>query len=420
MHRQDVKHIEKPVPVRTRRNKTPSSLRAPDRAPKENPATPRRVWTINGDFIGLRPTGVARYAREVTQALDKMIVEQHPLTSNLEIELVAPRQPPDDFALQAIGVRVVPEFSKPRLPQFWVQAQLPRHVHGGLLSFCNLAPVAIARQIVCIHDLHTRIMPESYSRAFRWVHRAILPMLGKRVAAITTVSRFSRAQLIDYDVAPAGKITVAYNGSDHVTRWRAERSALKQHSHRPYVFCLGQSQKYKNAELLIRVAPMLDTLGIDIWMAGDIDTSLIERHADRKPPNLHLLGRISDDDFKKALSKALCFLFPSRIEGFGLPAAEAMAAGCPVVASTAPCIPEICGDAALYASPDDPVAWAGLVRRIRDDAALRQRMVDAGEIRALGYSWRAVAETYLKLMQQIDADGAGPAARHLEHEGEMF
>ena len=60
------------------------------------------------------------------------------------------------------------------------------------------------------------------------------------------------------------------------------------------------------------------------------------------------------------------------------------------------------------------------ISRIRDDAALRQRMVDAGEIRALGYSWRAVAETYLKLMQRIDADGAGTTARHLEHEGEMF
>ncbi|MGH6762240.1 MAG: glycosyltransferase family 4 protein [Phyllobacterium sp.] len=420
MYRQDIKHIDHPASARTERHRKLSPSRAHGHAPKEKPDSPRRIWTINGDFIGLRPTGVARYAREVTQALDSMIADHHPLTGNLEIELVTPRHPPEDFVLRSIPVRVVPEFSKPRLPQFWVQAQLPRHVRGGLLSFCNLAPVAIAQQIVCIHDLHTRIMPESYGRAFRWAHRAILPMLGKRVAAITTVSRFSRAQLIDYDVAPASKITVAYNGSDHVTRWRAERSSLKRHSRRPYVLCLGQSQKYKNAELLIRVAPMLDALGIDIWMAGDIAPSLIEHHANRKLTNLRLLGRISDDDFKKALSKALCFLFPSRIEGFGLPAAEAMAAGCPVVASTAPCIPEICGDAALYASPDDPAAWATMVRRINDDPALRQRMIDAGQIRALGYSWKTVAETYLKLMRQIDAEYADPVAYCLEQEAGMF
>lgn len=363
----------------------------------------RRRWTINGDFVALQPTGVARYAREVTMALDALVAEGHPLARHLDIDLVAPRQP-ENLDLQAIPVRVVPEFRRPRLPQFWVQAQLPWHVPGGLLSFCNLAPVAVKRQVACIHDMHTRLMPESYGRGFRLAHRLILPLLGRRAARITTVSQLSRSHLVRFGVAPEGKITVTYNGSDHALRWDAARSAMAARPERPYVFCIGRgNQKYKNADLLLRLAPLLDAMGLELWMAGDIDRSLL---AGRSASNVRLLGRIGDDDLKKALSGALCFLFPSRIEGFGLPAVEAMASGCPAVVSTSPCLPEVCGDAALYADPDDTEAWAGAVRRIMAKPDLRKRLVTAGHERARKYCWRGIAGTYLDLMWQVDAETA--------------
>src|SRR5690606_33139011 len=129
----------------------------------------RHSWLINGDFFTLKPTGVARYAFEVTRALDTLIAEGHPLTREIELTVLAPRPVPPGI-LTCIPIRVVPEFRKPRLPQFWVQAQLPRVVQGGLLSFCNLAPVLVSRHIVCIHDLHTWIMPESYGLLFRLAH----------------------------------------------------------------------------------------------------------------------------------------------------------------------------------------------------------------------------------------------------------
>ncbi|WP_353682612.1 glycosyltransferase family 1 protein [Mesorhizobium sp.] len=360
-----------------------------------------RRWTINGDFVALPPNGVARYAREVTLALDALLDEGHPLARGLELDLAVPRR--EQLPLQAIGIRVIPEFNKPRLPQFWVQMQLPRHVEGGLLSFCNLAPVALTRQIACIHDLHTRLMPESYGRGFRWAHRFILPLLGRRAAHITTVSQLSRQHLIKHGIAPQEKITVTYNGSDHAERWDADRSKLQIRPDLPYVLCLGRDQKYKNVELLVRLAPLLDALGLNLWMAGEIDEAQISRFAQPKPDNLRLLGRISDDDFKKALSGALCFLFPSRIEGFGLPAVEAMRIGCPVVASTSPCLPEVCGDAALYADPDDLAHWARAVRDIQRYPDLRQRLIEAGHKRSLSYSWRSIAEIYLELMLQVDA-----------------
>lgn len=367
--------------------------------------SPRRVrrWSINGDFVTLNPNGVARYAREVTEALDGLLAQGHPLARDLELDVVVPR--PVDLGLHVISTRVVAEYDRPRLPQVWVQAQLPRHVPGGLLSFCNLAPVAVRRQIVCIHDLHTRLMPESYGLGFRLAHRLILPALGRRAAHITTVSQLSREHLAHFGIAPADKITVTYNGADHAARWDASRSALAT-SGRGYVLCLGREQKYKNLELMVRLAPVLDGMGLDLWIAGDAAEQAVARIESPVAQNIRLLGRISDDDFKQALTGAVCFLFPSRIEGFGLPAVEAMASGCPVVASTSPCLPEVCADAALYADPDDLDGWADAVRALLHEPQLRQELVAAGHIRATKYSWRGIAEIYLELMAKVDGETA--------------
>jgi glycosyltransferase involved in cell wall biosynthesis len=364
-----------------------------------------RSWSINGDFVTLRPTGVARYAREVTLALDALMADGHPLAAGLDLTLLAPRQP-QDLPLRSIPTRVIPEIDRPRLPQVWVQLQLPCHARGGLLSFCNLAPVLKRRHIACIHDLHTRLMPESYGRLFRLAHRVILPMLGRNAGRITTVSQLSRQHLIEMGVAPADKIVVAYNGSEHALRWKPSAARQQFIGSRPFVLCLGRCQRYKNTELMWRLAPSLDTMGLDIAIAGDIDQPTLASYGP-VPANVRLLGRIGDDDFARALSQALCFLFPSRIEGFGLPAAEAMALGCPLIASTAPCLPEVCGDAALLADPDDPDAWIAAIQRLWHDPELRGDLIARGFERAKRYSWPRIAETYLALMAEMDCVGAG-------------
>jgi glycosyltransferase involved in cell wall biosynthesis len=376
-----------------------SPARTPDVLSAGSAQGRRRRWAINGDFVTLRRNGVARYAREVTRQLDELLAEGHPLTRDLDIELIVPRIP--DEALQRIPVRLVPEFRYPRLPQFWVQAQLPFHVRGGLLSFCNLAPVATSRHIACIHDLHTKLMPESYGRGFRLAHQVILPLVGRRAARITTVSGLSKQHLVEHGVAAEQKISITYNGSDHARAWDASRSQLVNDRSRPYAICFGRPERYKNTELLVALAPKLDAIGLDLWVVGDTDPQMFSEHLSGST-NVRLLGRIGDDDLAKALSGATCFLFPSRIEGFGIPAVEAMIHRCPVIASTAQCLPEVCGDAALYADPDDLDAWLAAVTRLNGDRELRAQLVALGVARADRYSWRAIAERYLTLMAEVD------------------
>ena len=92
-----------------------------------------RKWTINGDFVAIEPTGVARYAHEVTQALDALLSAQHPLAHDLELDLVVPRQPAA-LQLRSIATRVVPEFGKPRLPQFMRKRSTRMKLIGDRLS----------------------------------------------------------------------------------------------------------------------------------------------------------------------------------------------------------------------------------------------------------------------------------------------
>jgi glycosyltransferase involved in cell wall biosynthesis len=225
------------------------------------------------------------------------------------------------------------------------------------------------------------------------------------------VSRFSRDHLINLQVVRDDKLVVTYNGHEHALRWDPGRSGLDLQPERRFVLAIGRKEKHKNNELLQRLAAALEPLGVDLNVAGDIDPAVLAGSGDVLPPNVRLLGRISDDDLAKALDSALCFVFPSRMEGFGLPAVEAMARGCPVILSDTASLPEIYGDAALYAPPDDDAAWIDGVLRLRDDPALRRAMSHKGRERARAYSWRAIAEQYLELMARIDSRGAVEAAR---------
>ena len=120
------------------------------------------------------------------------------------------------------------------------------------------------------------------------------------------------------------------------------------------------------------------------------------------PPNVRHLGRVNDDDLAYLYRQALCLVFPSKTEGFGLPVLEAMALGCPVISSDAASLPEVCGEAALYASPDDAAAWLAAIGRLAAEPMLRENLAGAGPKRSKAFSWRQGAEKYLELMFAVD------------------
>ena len=127
--------------------------------------------------------------------------------------------------------------------------------------------------------------------------------------------------------------------------------------------------------------------------------------------NIAWVGPVTDGELMAIYQNCLCLAFPSRAEGFGLPPLEAMALGCPVVSSNCASMPEVCGDAALYASPDDRGAWLRAFLSLRNDPGLRGRLIQKGIERAGLFTWRRSAELYLELMSTLDSEGHGKKGR---------
>ncbi len=354
--------------------------------------------TINGRFLSQRVTGVQRYAREIIVELDNLL-QAEPLPGGLRGKLAVPAGAKPDLPLHALAIEETRLGGGP----LWTHFVLPAVTKGVLLSLGNIGPQLAARQIICIHDLNTFLVPESYSRAFRLYYRAALAPVARYAARVVTVSSFSAGMLSDFGLRRRDEIVVIPNGHEHVSQWRPERSrfAAADHNRRPFVFVLGSRAVHKNVEMLFSIASDLDVLGLDIWVAGAAGTYFSEVDSCPAPANVRMLGFVTDDDLAALYGQALCFAFPSLTEGFGLPVLEAMALGCPVVASNAASLPEVCGQAALLADPKSPGEWLGQIRRLHGNPGVVRDLRAMGLRQAQRFTWKASAEAYLDLIKPL-------------------
>ena len=298
---------------------------------------------INGRYLNQSVTGVQRYAREIVAELE-VLVGADP---NLSARIVVPPGMSTNDAPALMPIVRTPIGGGP----LWDQCVLPFYAQGVVLSLCNMGPLAAARQVLCIHDLNIILAPDSYGRLFQAYYRVMLPWLARRAAYVVTVSEFSARMLSEYQYCPTEKIRVIPDGHEHVFRWKPQLSsyAVSGRHRRPFVFALGSRARHKNIGLLFSIAKDLDALGIDLVVAGAKGHAFAAVDEEALPGNVRRLGYVSDDDLAALYQSALCFAFPSMTEGFGLPALEALALGCPVIASNTASLPEVCGTAAIGA-----------------------------------------------------------------------
>jgi Glycosyltransferase len=365
------------------------------------PATAR--WSINGRFLTQPQTGVQRYAGEITKAIDEWLVADEAFSRRMAWEIVVPADCRIVPSYEAIQVRQ----SRRGKGYAWEQLVLPAMAPDGIASFANLGPLTRRRQILCLHDANVLLEPSSYSTSFRLAYRVLLPLLARRVRAVSTVSNFSADMLDEFGVTARRTRHVVHNGHEHALRWSAARSkfAAPGSFKRPFVFALGSRAKHKQIDLLMGLAPALDAMGIDIVISGGT-SSIFAETAVAVAPNVIAAGFVSDDDLAALFGQALCFAFPSRTEGFGIPLLEAMVHGAPIVTSDCASMPEVCADAALYAPPDDPARWLEQIGRLAKDPSLRETLKQRGAARFPRFSWRTSARSYLDLALALSTAGS--------------
>lgn len=351
---------------------------------------------LNGRFLGRPVTGVERVAIQLTRAMRDVLRG----AGQGDIDVLVPAGTPDlEQALSALGAPPPAATAVGRRRgHAWEQLDLPAaRPDAWLLSLCNMGPMLRRRQAVVIHDTLFIDHPESFSRAFRWWYRLVLTVLGRRAAAVFTVSDFSRASLEREGLVPAGKARVLRLGVDHLQHVPADPAILQRIGVRPhgYILAIGSLARHKNLALLIDAFLDAGLPEISLVIAGGGNPRVFRDAGLRQAPTIRYTGRIDDAQLKGLYAHALAFACPSISEGFGLPPLEAMTFGCPVVATTGGAVPEICGDAALYADPRDHGAWRDALRRIACDAALRETLGACARQRSTLFTWHGAARQVL-------------------------
>ncbi|MBC7603515.1 MAG: glycosyltransferase [Ramlibacter sp.] len=366
---------------------------------------PRLV--INGKFLqpSTSRSGVYRVAREMLVALDTALAKNPALASAIPCRVIVPGGQDKDLQLSCIRVevdQVSSELSPLRRKlhgALWEQLVLPRRAKGDtLISLCNIGPVLHSDAFTMVHDAQVYSSPGSYSRAFRTWYRFVLPLLGKRNRALLTVSDFSRKQLDEFGVASASHINVIHNGCDHVLRLVPDSSKVDTAglAGKRYVVALANKQPHKNVAVLLKAFQSAALSDVTLALFGPAKREDFEAQGHAIPPNVKFLGFVSDEQLAGLLLQATALAFPSTTEGFGLPPLEAMVLGCPTVVAPCGALPEVCGDASLWAEPHDADAWATQIVRLCEDDALRADMQRRGRAHAAQFTWERAAHRLLE------------------------
>lgn len=362
----------------------------------------RQKVYINGRFLTQSVTGVQRYAIEVLRSLDGMVGVGDPAVASYEFVVLAPKGELKPPGLRHIELRQEGRGSG----HAWEQLSLPKLVSDGfLLSLCNTGPMAKRRQAVTMHDAAVYAAPDTYSFAFRTWYKVLQRILGANAKQILTCSAFSRAQLTERFGIPERKIKTIYHGREHILRIVPDETVFERHGlSRPYVLAVSSMSPNKNFASVARAIELMGDVEFDIVIAGG-SSKIFKPASSRLGGEVKQLGYVTDEELRALYDRASCFVFPSFYEGFGFPALEAMACGCPVVASDAASIPEVCSDAVLYCDPHDPADIADKIGRIMESGELRAQLRQRGLVRAGSFSWdRCTRDTLSAIRPHLDTD----------------
>jgi len=242
-----------------------------------------------------------------------------------------------------------------------------------------------SKGIPTITTVHDFTYERFISGVKRWVHSSQKFKAIRDASAVICVSENTRKDLFEFlPNVREDKVYIVPNGVGDAFFPLDSSSYLS--SHRPYVLFVGSRAGYKNFNVAIEALGLLQDIELVCVGGGafskfeclQLEKNLTGRYSHK--------GAASDNHLNILYNNALCLLYPSSYEGFGIPILEAMRAGCPVVAVETSSIPEVAGDAALLLKAAEPALLANAIERVADND-IRQQLRQKGLRRSQAYSW---------------------------------
>lgn len=299
---------------------------------------------------------------------------------------------------------VVANFDQYSLAEQFGLKKLLDSLEADLVHFCMpQQPVLYkGKKVTTIHDL---TLLKVYNSDKNWLIYRIKQAVGyfvfKRVVStskhIIAPTDFTKNEIIDFSKRAVGKISTIYNAAD-ISNNKSEpyNSPFKQ-----FLLYVGHQSDYKNIRRLAsahqRLIKKYPDLGLILVgsLEGTKNASALNNKKffeEKGYKNILFTGFVSDEQLSWLYKNTSAYVFPSLMEGFGLPGLEAMGHDAPVVSSNATCLPEVYEDAAYYFDPTDVTDMARATDEVLDDKSLRDKMIKKGHAQFKKYSWKKTAE----------------------------
>jgi glycosyltransferase involved in cell wall biosynthesis len=341
---------------------------------------------LDADVLGRQRTGDETYVAA-------LLAELAQLDHGLRLAAVTrhPELVPDGVEPVRLDTRSQVVRMSLRLPR------LLRRLGPRLAHFQHVAPPRCpCPAVVTIHDLSFERHPELMSRRDRFVFRTMVPRSVRRADRVLAVSEQTKRDVVEYYRIPDEKIVVTPNGVDPLFSPEGRRAEGA-----PYALFVGTLQPRKDPLVALEALALVPGELRLVLVGPDKDSGDDARRAAGRlglNGRVTFTGHVEKEQLAELYRGAVCLVFPSRYEGFGLPVVEAMASGTPVVAAASGSVPEVAGDAAVLVEPGNAAALAGGIERALAD---RERLVSAGLARAKRYSWAETAGRTLDVYREL-------------------
>lgn len=259
--------------------------------------------------------------------------------------------------------------------------------------------------VVTIHDLSYFYYPQEFLKKDFYQLKNWTKYSVKKAQKIIAVSKTTKKDLINFYHLSDEKIEVIYNGCNKKTSSRKLKTESIIRIPKPYLLYVGTLQPRKNLitlisafNLLLKERPeyYLILAGKKGWLWQEIFAKVEELNLSDK---VIFMGYLTDEKIVYLYKNASIFILPSFYEGFGIPILEAMNSNCPVIASNAPSLPEIGGDACLYFDPKNPEELKAKIVELLTNQVLRDGLIKKGQNRVKLFSWEKCGQETLKVLQ---------------------